>query len=125
MHELAAASRLIDVLADAARRAGVPRVLGVRVAIGELSCLDPDTFAFAFEVASRGGPAAGCALEIARVVARLKCRTCGRERGGHLLDACPGCGAMGVDVLEGREARIERVRLEDPAVAAAGPREAP
>jgi hydrogenase nickel incorporation protein HypA/HybF len=114
MHEVALAERMIRIALDAAREHGGGRVTRARLLLGALSCAEPETLRFAFDVAARGTEAEGCALEIERVPARLKCRTCGREsQGEELLEPCADCKAVGWEVLDGREMRIESIDVED------------
>ena len=66
----------------------------MRLLLGEMTCVEPETLSFAFAVVSRGTRVEGCPLEIVRVPTRLRCRTCGAERGGDLLEPCV-CGMPG------------------------------
>ncbi|HUK03900.1 MAG TPA: hydrogenase maturation nickel metallochaperone HypA [Burkholderiales bacterium] len=71
MHELSLAQSVVEIVEEAARREGAARVESVRLEIGELSHVEPESLAFAFEVAARDGCARGARLEI--------CRTPGHE----------------------------------------------
>ncbi len=66
MHELSLAQSVVDIVEDAARREGAARVASIRLEIGELSHVEPESLAFAFEVAAREGSARGARLEICR-----------------------------------------------------------
>jgi hydrogenase nickel incorporation protein HypA/HybF len=113
MHETSIAQRMVEVALDAAEKNGGGRVLALRLQLGELSGVEFDTLVFAFDVATRGPAAEKCRVEIERVPARLRCWTCGNERGGALYDACPSCGSAGGDILAGRELRILSIDVDD------------
>jgi hydrogenase nickel incorporation protein HypA/HybF len=113
MHEVAVAARMVEIALRAARDNGGGRVAAARLLLGGLTCVDPETLAFAFDVASRSTPAAGCKLDIVRVPARLRCRSCRFEREGELLAPCPGCGALGGEILAGRELRLDAIDIEE------------
>jgi len=112
MHETSVAQRMVDMAMEVADQNGGGRIVGMRLLLGELTCVDAETLSFAFGVISRGTRVDGCPLEIVRVPTRLRCRACGAERGGDLLEAC-ACGLPGGEVLAGRELRLESIDLEE------------
>ena len=67
MHELSLAQSVVEIVEAAARREGAARVASVRLELGELSHVEPESLAFAFEVAAREGCARGARLEVHRV----------------------------------------------------------
>jgi hydrogenase nickel incorporation protein HypA/HybF len=112
MHEVAVAQRLVKLMTDAAAGAGGGRVVSGRLVVGQLTCIEPDALAFGFEIAARGTAAAGARLEIVPVPLRMRCRTCAAERGGEIYEPCP-CGAVGAEVLAGRELRLESIEVDE------------
>jgi hydrogenase nickel incorporation protein HypA/HybF len=135
MHEWALAEATVEAVRSSA---GGRRVLGVRLAFGELQQVDRDLFAAA--VADLA-PAAGIEAAVFTVdgePARFACRACGRpwalaEAQGlseddreavHLLPEaahaylrCPGCGSPDFDVVAGRGVTITSIELEEPEAA--------
>ena len=73
MHEFALAGAVIDT---AERHAGGRRVLLVRLRLGELRQVAPDSLAFYFEHVARGTLCDGAALEHELIPARLGCARC-------------------------------------------------
>jgi len=75
---------------------GPGRLEEVRVAVGELSAVEPELLRFAWEAVTAGGTDAGSRLEIDWRPARQTCAQCGEvpvhETGGWLR-VCPRCGA--------------------------------
>jgi hydrogenase nickel incorporation protein HypA/HybF len=114
MHEVAVARQIVEAVVDTALRHGGGRVCAARLVLGELTCIDPETLTFAFEVGCRGTCAESCRLEIRRLPLVLRCRGCGGEgeRSGP-VDPCPRCGAVGGDVLQGREIRLTTIDVDD------------
>ncbi len=133
MHELALAGAVIDT---AERHAGGRRILLVRLRLGELRQVVPDSLAFYFEHVARGTLCEGAALEHAVVPASLGCATCDASwdlsatpgspsatwgqtsHGGarpRLSFRCPQCGSADVGVRSGNEFEVESIEVEEPA----------
>ena len=119
MHETSVAQRMVDTAIEVADQNGGGRVVGMRLHLGEMTCVEPETLSFAFAVVSRGTRVEGCPLEIVRVPTRLRCRACGAERGGDLLEPCV-CGMPGGEVLAGRELRLASIDIDEEAARPAG-----
>lgn len=120
MHEVSVAERMLEIVLEAAEGNGGGRVRSARLLLGALSCVEPETLRFAFDIACRGTLAEGCRLEVIAVPARLRCRSCKGEHEGELLEPCPLCHEVGFEVLQGRELRIDTVDLEEATPAEGG-----
>jgi hydrogenase nickel incorporation protein HypA/HybF len=108
MHELAIMGR---VVADLNKRVDPARVSCVRLQIGQLAGVLPETIQFCFALCTRGTALDGARLEIDEVRGRGRCRRCGSE---ILMethgDPCR-CGSAEVEVLGGQELRVQMVEL--------------
>jgi len=113
VHEVAVAQRMVEIALSAADENGGGRIVAARLLLGKLTCVDPETLDFAFGVATRGTLAQGCRLEIVQIPARLRCGSCRSEYERELLEPCPACGAVGGEVLQGRELRLDAIDLEE------------
>lgn len=85
----------------------------VRMAIGELSAIEPDLLEFAWQAVVAEGPDAGSRLEITWCPARQHCSTCGEDKSrseGSWLRICPDC-AMPLAVSGGDELDVLEVTL--------------
>ena len=60
MHETSVAQRMVDTAIEVADQNGGGRVVGMRLLLGEMTCVEPDTLSFAFGVVSRGTRVEGC-----------------------------------------------------------------
>jgi len=110
MHELSLAGAVIDT---AERHAGGRRVTLVRVRLGELRQVVPDSLAFYFEHVARGTLCEGAALEHETVAASLRCGVCGTAwRLETTSFRCPQCGAADVAIESGNELEVESIEVE-------------
>ena len=109
MHELALMGRVVEAVASRVRPARVARV---RIQIGKLAGVLPETVQFCFAICTRGTALAGAALEIDEVRGRGRCRRCGSDVAMEtFVDAC-ACGSVEIDVVGGKELRIETVEVQ-------------
>jgi hydrogenase nickel incorporation protein HypA/HybF len=69
---------------------------------------------FAFEALSPGTMAEGATLVINQVPAKSRCLECGAEYDHDRFQMiCPECGALNVELLQGRELRIDAIECDD------------
>jgi hydrogenase nickel incorporation protein HypA/HybF len=96
---------------EQATRQGATRIHLLRLRIGPLSGVVPDSLRFAFDVVSCGTLAEGGRLEIEEVPVVCFCPTCAREftAEGWFFE-CPSCGQSTAEVRQGAE--LELVSLE-------------
>jgi hydrogenase nickel incorporation protein HypA/HybF len=90
---------------------GPGRLEEVRVAVGELSAVEPELLKFAWEAVTAGGRDAAARLEIDWRVSRQNCEACGeiQERpAGSWLPLCPRCGGP-LAIEGGRELDILQI----------------
>ena len=116
MHEMSVALAVVDQVAEAAERAGdVTAVRSVRLQVGELAGVVPDSLTFCFELACSGTLLEGAELITEAVPGRARCTPCAHEWavGMPPLLTCPACGGTRTDLLAGRELSIVDVRWED------------
>jgi hydrogenase nickel incorporation protein HypA/HybF len=82
------------------------RVHSVRVEVGALCAVVPDSMQFCFDLATEGTVADGARLDLDVRPGSARCRTCGGEFVlSDLILLCP-CGSADVEVLAGRDLRI-------------------
>ena len=112
MHEISLASRLVAQAEAAARDAGAVEVRSVRVRLGALAGVDPESLRFAYGIAVSDTVLAGASLEIEHLPVLVACPACGQIT--TLKDSqsfrCAACGTPTGDIRQGRE--LELVSLE-------------
>ena len=113
MHEVGITRSLIEIAERHAREQGAAKVLSVTVAIGALSGVVPEAVEFCFEACTRGTFLAGARLIVERVPGKGKCRACSAETelDPHTF-ACPACGALALERLEGEELRVIELEID-------------
>ena len=127
MHEMSIALAVVGQVEDAAKAAGATAVHTVRLQVGELAGVVPDSLAFCFELACADTVLEGAQLVTEPVAARARCEPCADEWAvGMPPDlCCPACGAAAAELLAGRELRITGVRWGDALATAPGPARQP
>ena len=107
MHELSLAGGVVDILVEEAARHGVGQIQSALLRVGRLREVVPELLETGFEVAARGTVAGGATLEVEQVPGQARCQACAREFPvDDLLIICPGCQAVGGDVIAGLELQL-------------------
>lgn len=114
MHEVGiAASILESVEAEMQRRPGT-RIVAVGLRIGELSNVDKDALAFAFEALTRNSPLADLRLEVEWCPRRQKCLDCAEEFTVKEFELrCPACGTDKTSCIGGTELDVAYLEVEE------------
>jgi hydrogenase nickel incorporation protein HypA/HybF len=114
MHEFSLAQEIVrTTLQELTKRPGA-RLLTVRVVVGRMRQVVPDTMHFAFRSLVQDSPAAGAALVLRWVPIVLACPKCGQETeiaGPPFW--CPACGSTRVDLRSGNELYLEELEIEE------------
>jgi len=98
MHEMSLAAAVLDIIESYSAEHGFQKVVALRLSCGRLSCVDPATFRFAFEVQARDTKAADAAVEFDVCRPMVSCFSCGKQSEvSSCADPCPCCG--GIDVI--------------------------
>lgn len=116
MHELSMAAGILDIVQQNVRAADAGRVRAVRVRVGDLAGVVPDSLEFCFDAIIADTPYAAAFLEIDRVPALATCGECGCfTRLVRPPFVCPACGAIGMALQSGDELQVVDVELDDAA----------
>lgn len=118
MHEMGIAVEVIKIAINHLPDQGEGvRVKAINLKIGKLTAIIPETFRFCMEIATKGTPLEGCRVMIEEVPLRVKCRDCGKESEiNEPAFFCPGCDSPRLDILSGRDLRLESLEVEEPGV---------
>ncbi|MCS7183481.1 MAG: hydrogenase maturation nickel metallochaperone HypA [Thermoanaerobaculum sp.] len=113
MHETGIALEILRMSERIVQQQGGGRILRARVAVGELSAVEPDLLRYAWEAVVAGTPAEGARLEVEFFPARQRCPQCGpvERRPGSWVPLCLGCGAP-LTVEGGAELDLLQVEFE-------------
>jgi hydrogenase nickel incorporation protein HypA/HybF len=120
MHEFSIASEMVKSILLELEGRRVKKVLEVALEVGDLTLINPVQLEFCFNVASEGTILGGSTLKIHSKPALVRCK-CGykgcptKGQGGftpisYLI--CPDCGTGGLEIVEGKELSIKRIKYE-------------
>jgi len=113
MHELPVTEEILRIVTDHATQAGAKHVCDIYLVIGDMSSFIDDTIQFYFDLLSPGTLAAGATLHFERIHTRFRCRACEQEFEPDGTNwVCPHCGALGGEVIAGKEFYVESIEVE-------------
>ena len=113
MHEISIMTEALRMAVEAAKSADASRILKLRLRIGSLSGVVPESMRFAFDVVCHGTMAEGATLEIEAVQAACWCGTCQAEfECADFFNECPRCHNFSGELRRGREMDIASVETE-------------
>jgi len=107
MHELSLATAVVDACAEHAAGA---RVLRVRVEIGQLAAVVPDSLRFCFDICARGTSVEGAELEILETPGRAVCDGCGSAVALSSPFGRCACGGV-LRIVAGDELRVKDMEI--------------
>jgi len=119
MHELSIVTSIVETvtetlntLPDSSRGA---RVLEVRLRVGALASVIPESLEFCYGIASEGTPLEGSRLVVNVLPVVMHCEACGEdvELEGVQSFRCPRCGEPCSDMRQGRELEIDSIEIDD------------
>ncbi|MGD0649570.1 MAG: hydrogenase maturation nickel metallochaperone HypA [Verrucomicrobiia bacterium] len=114
MHEMSIVEALLEAVEREVRAYGDARVVSIRVRIGALRLVVPETLRFCYEASVRDTPLAGAQLEIEKLPATARCRECRWEFAvEENWFECPRCQSAGAELLTGQELDLISIELEE------------
>lgn len=113
MHEMTLAESALQIIEAAARSQGFTRVKTVWLEIGQLACVEQESFRFGFDVVTRGSIAEQARLEIIETAGQGQCAKCASDFPfAALYEACPECGSYDVKVTGGDGVHVKELEVE-------------
>jgi hydrogenase nickel incorporation protein HypA/HybF len=107
------AQSLIDIVRDEMGKHSVTVLKSVRIQIGQLSAIVPDSLSFCFNIMTSGTDLEGAELLMEIIPLCGVCRTCKQEF--EIKDyafECPECGSPEIDTISGQELSIIDMEVE-------------
>lgn len=114
MHELSIAQNIVDIVGQYVPSSQASAVRLIRLRIGPLAGIVPDSLDFCFAAIVGGTPLENARLEIEQTPVQSRCSGCGQVfavEGVAFL--CPGCGSAEVKVISGTELQVVDIELAD------------
>ena len=114
MHEMSIAVNIIDILKGEMEKHDACRLKGIKLKIGELTAIEPESLRFCFEALIEGTNMEGAALTIEEISLKGKCSTCHAtfKLDRYFTTLCPRCGGKPGNLISGRELDIESMEIE-------------
>jgi hydrogenase nickel incorporation protein HypA/HybF len=114
MHELPVTQSILDIVLRHAQQAKARQITAINLVIGGLTGFVDDSIQFYFDFLSKDTAADGAQLHFERIAPRAQCRECQAEYTppATRMWACPECGALGGDVIAGREFYVASIEIE-------------
>ncbi|HAJ61843.1 MAG TPA: hydrogenase maturation nickel metallochaperone HypA [Cyanobacteria bacterium UBA8543] len=111
MHEVGIMQNTLDIALEYAKREGAAQIHRMTLRIGQLSGVEPEALAFAFDVVTRGTIAERAQLNIDSIPAVCYCPNCQHEfQPPDWIYECPECHHFCTEIRQGRE--LELASLE-------------
>ena len=112
MHELAITQSILQIATDEARRVGASQIKVIRIKVGALTDIVPESVQFYLDSLTPGTLAEKVRLETILVPVGATCPRCQHffVVGDYDL-TCPQCGGMG-KITQGRELQVESLEVE-------------
>lgn len=115
MHEMGIAQSVLDSVEEEMRRRPGAALRRIGLRIGEISAVDPESLAFAFECLAPGTSCGSAELVVETAPWRRRCPVCAREfRVENFRTGCPECGSPDTTHVSGDEIEIAWLELEQP-----------
>ena len=104
MHELYLAESILDIVQEYAARQNFSKVNSILLSFGRMSCIEPKSLQFAFQVQAKDTSAEKASLEFKILPAFIHCFTCKKDlEVDSYLAICPACGGEEVLLTGGTE----------------------
>jgi len=114
MHEMSVAQNIVDIVRQYVPAAQAPGVTSVRVRVGSLSGIVPESLDFCFGALVAGTDLSRARLDIEHVPTVCVCRECGaRFEPEALIFFCPSCGGGRAQLVSGSDLQVVHVELDD------------
>jgi hydrogenase nickel incorporation protein HypA/HybF len=114
MHELSIAYEIGSIVDQYVKPEQKQLIKSVRVKIGKLQNILPDSLIFCFDAVNSTGNSVGPKLEIEQISVAIRCNKCGSvtEIEGYAF-GCNKCGSTDIKVIRGNELSVTEIELFD------------
>jgi len=113
MHELSIVANLFEILDEQAKKKKAKKIISVKLRVGKLSGVVPESLETAFDVYKKETIASSATLKIEEAPLRVKCQVCGAEiTKDDFIFICSSCGSRELTTLSGTELLLEKIEME-------------
>jgi hydrogenase nickel incorporation protein HypA/HybF len=115
MHEFGITQEILRAVLETSEKIGATKVNRVRITVGELTAVVPDSLQFSWEYSTPGTLAEGAVLDITETPGRSECMECGTQFTHDRFDRhCNDCGSFATRQTGGDELRIDDIDVDTP-----------
>ncbi len=113
MHELPVTQSILEIVLRHAEQANATRVTQIDLLIGDLASIVDDSVQFYFDILGQDTIAQDAKLVFKRVPGKMRCWECQTvfAPDGRTY-TCPQCHSARVEIIAGREFRVESIEVE-------------
>ncbi|HEY9164565.1 MAG TPA: hydrogenase maturation nickel metallochaperone HypA [Candidatus Kryptonia bacterium] len=114
MHELSIAENIVNIVRENVDGNASGKVKVVRVKVGELAGVIPESLEFCFNAIIGGTPLEGARLFLERTRLTARCSSCGKD--SEIRDftfLCAACGSTDLEVITGDELQVMEIEVEN------------
>ncbi|MCF8081628.1 MAG: hydrogenase maturation nickel metallochaperone HypA [Deltaproteobacteria bacterium] len=113
MHEMSIAQSLIEIIEEEMKKHHAKYLRSVRLNIGQLSAVVPESLSFCFEVITSGTPLEGAELIMDMVPLKGVCRSCGQTfEIQNYAFTCPECHSTEIETVSGQDLSIVEMEVD-------------
>ncbi len=113
MHEFSIAQSIVEKVQKHVPVNQKQGIRSVKLKLGDLAGIVPESLMFCFEAVSNGTIAQGAQLEIEKIPAVYHCGKCGSFfEDGRYMTLCASCGEN-VELISGNELDVTEVEFDD------------
>lgn len=113
MHELSVTENIINICSEEAIKNKVLKVKNIKILVGGLTGLIPESIQYYFDIASKGTKVEGAKLNIIKVPLKIFCNGCKNTSVVNIgVFTCPVCGGSDIKLIGGNEFLIESMEVD-------------
>ena len=115
MHELSITQQILAIAVKHGEKAQAQKITDLHLVIGQLSSVIDDSVQFYWDMIAEDTLCQGAKLHFERIPAVLECRDCCEQYAldDGSLTSCPQCDSISVNVIRGKEFRLDSIEIED------------
>ena len=114
MHELGIAQNILEIVQQSVPKEQAPDVKWVRIRVGQLSGVIPDSLDFCFSTLVGETNMRKACLAIEQVPTVSRCKGCGHQfQIEEMSFVCPACKSADLELISGRELQVVEIELID------------
>lgn len=113
MHEMSIAQSVIDIVEEEMQKNNAKVLRSVRLNIGQMSAIVPDSLSFCFEIIIKDTPLDGARLIMDLIPLMGYCHACEEEfEIEDYVFSCPKCGDTKIETTAGQDLSIVEIEVD-------------